>query len=63
MLTLANLSKDARAGALTLESFKSALQRLVFANTDFGHFISLLSAERAGIPRQFPPIEDAHAIA
>ncbi len=37
MLALANLLQDAAAGALTLEPFESALQRLVITDTNLGH--------------------------
>ena len=44
VLTPANLSKDAGACTLPLESFKSTFQGLIFANTNFHHFPSPLTA-------------------
>ena len=39
MLTLADLGEDAGLGAAALEALQSALQRLIFTNTNFRHFI------------------------
>ena len=43
-ITTANLSQDAGACTLPLESFKSTFQGLIFANTNFHHFPSPLTA-------------------
>ena len=37
MLALTDLSQDTRLGAAALEALQSALQRLIFTNTDFRH--------------------------
>ena len=37
VLTLTDLSQDTRLGAAALEALQSALQRLIFTNTNFRH--------------------------
>ena len=37
MLTLTNLGQNARLGTAALETLQSALQRLIFTNTNFRH--------------------------
>ena len=49
VLTLTDLSQNARLGAATLKALQGALQRLIFTNTDFRHFISLPPACQ-GVP-------------